>query len=110
MIAQTPYLAPAKNYWNWLRNVIDIANQSSVIFGIQKCENVENIGKNPIIFYLFIVVVIKYSSLKMAAKKGRAGSGSGPKAVVYLYWQEPVYIVKHSLFWNDGNCIYSDLT
>jgi len=39
-------------------------------------ENVENLRKNPSISYLFIVVVIKYSLLKMATKKGHAGSGS----------------------------------
>jgi len=33
--AQTPQLFSAKNYWNCLLNVEDIASQSSVIFGIQ---------------------------------------------------------------------------
>jgi len=52
---------------------------------LSDCENGEKFGKNPTISYLLIAVVIKYSLLKMAAKKGRAGNGSGPKAAVYPY-------------------------
>jgi len=37
---------------------------------VSATENAENLGKNPIISYLFIAVVIIYSLLKMAAKKG----------------------------------------
>ena len=35
--------------------------------------------------YLLIVVLVIYSLLKMAVKKGHAVSGSGPKPAVYLY-------------------------
>jgi len=51
-------------------------------FSLQKMP--ENLGKNPIISYLLIVVVIKYSLLKMAAAKmSETGSSSGPKPAVY---------------------------
>jgi len=48
-------------------------------------ENAENLGKNPSISYLFIAIAIKYSLLKMATKKGRGGTASGPKAAFYRY-------------------------
>jgi len=48
-------------------------------------EKGKKLGKNPTISNLFIVVVIKYSLLKIAAKKGRGRTGSGPKAAVYHY-------------------------
>jgi len=31
MVAQTPYLLPAKNHYNWLITVKDIASHSSVV-------------------------------------------------------------------------------
>jgi len=34
-ISETPPLFSAKNYYNWLMNVEDIASQITVIFGIQ---------------------------------------------------------------------------
>jgi len=38
-----------------------------VLFGILAIKMPENLGKNPIISYLLIAVVIKYFLLKMAA-------------------------------------------
>jgi len=51
-------------------------------FSLQKMP--ENLGKNSIISYLLIAVVIKYSLLKMAAAiMAETGSRSGPKPAVF---------------------------
>ena len=49
---------------------------------LRKCRKIS--VKNPIISYLFIAVVIKYSLLE----KGRGGNGNGPKAAVYRYLRD----------------------
>jgi len=60
-----------KEYLIIISRLLGLNNKKSLDFsgicGILATKMPENLGKNPIISYLLIAVVIKYSLLKMAA-------------------------------------------
>jgi len=74
----------AKNERRELSTCISLNGCFWIISGLRK--NGKKLRKNPTISYLFIVVVIKYSLLKMATKKGGVAEPSGPKVAVYHYY------------------------